>query len=91
MSLSKILKRELEVALSRKSQPIWFRILKYVLLGMLVYFLWGKPLLWTLLAILFVLALVLHFWYRYKTKGWTKNYGMWQYFKEPKNDNSENL
>ena len=82
MSLSETIKREIEVAFSKHSQPIWFRILKYLVLGTLVYFLWGTDTLWIVLFILFVLSLTLHFWYRYKTKGWTQSYGMWKYFKE---------
>jgi hypothetical protein len=91
MKPNKTLKRELEVALSKKSQPVWFRILKYILLGLLVYFLWGTTLLWIALAVLLVLSLTLHFWYRYKTKAWTQNYGMWKYFNEPQDGNSQDL
>ena len=79
MSFSKILKRELEVAFSKQSQPVWFRILKYILLGFVVYFFWGSQTLWIILIILFVLAMIMHFWYRYKTQGWTKSYGMWKH------------
>ena len=81
MPLKKILKREIEVALSKHSQPAWFRILKYILLAIILYFFWGSKYLWIILLILFVLAMLLHFWYRYKTQGWTKSYGMWKYDK----------
>lgn len=81
MSFSKIVKRELEVAFSKQSQPVWFRILKYILLGTVVYIFWGSQTLWIILIILFVVAMVMHFWYRYKTQGWTKSYGMWKYDK----------
>lgn len=73
------MKREIEVALSKYSQPIWFRIVKYILLAVLVYALWGTNHFWIVLAILLLVSLSLHFWYRYKTKGWTQDYGMWQY------------
>lgn len=79
MSFSKILKRELEVAFSKQSQPVWFRILKYILLGFILYFFWGSQTLWIILIILVVLAMIMHFWYRYKTRGWTKSYGMWKH------------
>jgi hypothetical protein len=75
------IKRELEVAFSKHSQPVWFRILKYILIGGMLYFLWGSKLLWIILPILFILSLCLHFWYRYKTQGWTKSYGLWKYNK----------
>jgi hypothetical protein len=79
MSFKETLKREAEVAFSKHSQPIGFRVVKYVVLGCLVYFLWGTNLLWIILAALLVPALGLHFWYRHKTNGWRKSYGMWKY------------
>jgi predicted lysophospholipase L1 biosynthesis ABC-type transport system permease subunit len=79
MPLSKTIKRELEVAFSKDSQPVWLRILKYVLLGALIYWLWGTRLLWIILPTMLILALCLHFWVRYKTKGWTRSYGLWKY------------
>jgi hypothetical protein len=81
MSFKKTLKREMEVALSRKSQPVWFRILKYILLAVVIYLFWGTRYLWTILLILLVFAICLHFWYRYKTHGWTRSYGLWKYDK----------
>jgi len=70
MSFNKIIKREIEVAFSKHAQPIWFRIFKYILLGLIIYLFWGTRLLWIILFVLFVLAMLLHFWYRYKTNGW---------------------
>ena len=75
--MNKAIKRELEVAFAKNAQPIWLRILKYLLLAALIYFLWGTQLLWIVLAILFVGGFSVHFWYRHKTKGWTKSYGAW--------------
>jgi hypothetical protein len=75
------LKRELEVAFSKKSQPLGFRIMKYIVLGAIVYFFWATRLLWIILGVLFVFSLALHFWYRYKTRGWRRSYGMWKYEK----------
>lgn len=82
MKWKNVIKRELEVAFSKKSQPIWFRIVKYIILGVLIYLLWDSNMLWIVLLILFVLSLCLHFWYRYKTRGWTQSYGMWKYDKK---------
>jgi len=81
MSFSKILKREYEVAFSKNAQPLWFRILKYVLLGCFIYFFWNSKLFWIILTIVFILSLSLHFWYRFKTHGWTRSYGGWDYDK----------
>ena len=75
------LKRELEVAFSKHAQPVWFRLIKYVLIIGAFYFFRGNRYFWPVAAILFVLALCLHFWYRYKTEGWTKSYGLWKYEK----------
>jgi hypothetical protein len=82
MPLSKTVKREFEVAFSRRSQPIWFRILKYAILIPVILIFWASVWLWIILSVLFAFALWLHFWYRYKTQGWTRNYGMWKYFPE---------
>lgn len=79
MSFKKTLKREFEVAFSKNAQPAWFRIMKYAVLGVMIYLLWGTKWLWIILVILFVIAMVLHFWVRFKTNGWTKSYGMWKY------------
>lgn len=81
MPINKTIRRELEVAFSKHSQPVWFRITKYVLLTCVLYFFWDSPYLWPGLFVMLVLALLLHFWYRYKTKGWTQTYGMWKYEK----------
>jgi len=81
MSFKKTLKREMQVALSKKSQPAWFRILKYILLGVVLYLFWGTRYLSIILLVMFVLAMCLHFWYRYKTQGWTRSYGLWKHEK----------
>jgi hypothetical protein len=41
MPLPETIRREFEVAFSKHSQPPWFRILKYVAITILAYFLWG--------------------------------------------------
>ena len=85
MALGKTIKRELEVAFSKYSQPIWFRVLKYILLGLILFFFWETKLLWIILLITFTFAMLLHFWYRYKTHGWTKSYGLWKHEKNRAN------
>jgi hypothetical protein len=83
MPFKKIIKREFEVAFSKHAQPVWFRIIKYIVLGFIVYFFWGTRLLFIIFLSLFSLGLVLHFWYRYKTQGWTKSYGLWKHDRSP--------
>lgn len=82
MSFSKIMKRELEVAFSKHSQPVWFRIVNYMVLATIVYLFWGSHWLWNILLVLLITSLFLHFWYRYKTRGWTKSYGLWKHEKD---------
>ena len=79
MSFTKILKREAEVAFSKQAQPVWFRILKYSIVLLLIYFFRQSKLFWIIFFIVCVSALLLHFWVRYKTNGWTKSYGLWKY------------
>jgi len=89
MPVDKTIKREIEVAFSKHSQPIWFRILKYILLGFVLYFFWDSKLLWIILFVLFAFAMLLHFWYRYKTNGWTRSYGLWKYDKNKSNEENQ--
>ncbi|WP_460915420.1 hypothetical protein [Spirosoma areae] len=81
MSYRQIITRELEVAFSRNAQPIWFRLAKYLVLGVLLYVYWNTSTLWLWLGISTVAGLILHIWYRYQTKGWTRSYGGWNYEK----------
>lgn len=81
LKFSKLLNREFEVAFSKNAQPIWFRVLKYTLIGFYIYLYWNNDLFWTILLVILVLSLFLHFWYRYKTNGWTKSYGGWDFDK----------
>jgi hypothetical protein len=83
MSVRKIIQREREVAFAKNAQPVWLKILKYLVLGVVIYLLWGKGVLPFILISLFVIALGVHFWYRYKTKGWTKSFGGWKHDKTP--------
>ena len=86
MSFKKTINREFEVALSKNSQPIWFRVLKYILLGGVIYFFRESAWMWIILTALLIVALIVHFWVRYKTKGWTQSYGLWKYEKNKPRD-----
>ncbi len=85
LKFSKLLKREFEVVFSKNAQPIWFRFLKYICIGIYIFFFWNHDLFWPILLVLFGLSLTLHFWYRYKTAGWTKSYGGWDFEKNYQN------
>lgn len=86
MSFKKTINREFEVAFSKNSQPIWFRVLKYILLGGVIYFFRESGWMWIILTALLIVALIVHFWVRYKTKGWTQSYGLWKYEKNKPRD-----
>jgi len=77
--MNKTVKRELEVAFSKHSQPVWFRVVKYIALAALLYAFWNSLTLLIIFCILLPVSVGLHFWYRYKTAGWTKSYGLWKY------------
>jgi hypothetical protein len=86
MRIPETVKLELRVAFSKGSQPVWFRIVKYILLFTALYLFWDTKWLWISLFLLLVVSLPVHFWYRHKTSTWTKSYGMWKYEKVfPKN------
>lgn len=57
------------------------RILKYAIVVGFGIFFWRSEWFWIVLAALLVLSLAVHFWYRYKTKGWTQSFGGWDYEK----------
>lgn len=80
-SFKRALRREADVAFSRHAQPVWFRVLKYLVLGVLIYFFWDAPYFWPVSLLGLVAGCALHFFYRYKTKGWTRSYGAWNYEK----------
>ena len=43
MSVGKVLEREARVAFSRRAQPVWFRVLKWVILIGVSVTLWRTP------------------------------------------------
>jgi hypothetical protein len=77
MTVGTALKREARVAFSRRAQPVWFRVVKWVLLIALAATFWRSPVFWWGLLVAFVLALALHLVWRWKTKGWTQPWGGW--------------
>lgn len=72
-----LIARELRVAFSKMAQPLWFRIIKWiVLLGLVVRFHAAPTFRWWALGLLLV-GTALHFFYRWKTKAWTRAWGGW--------------
>lgn len=63
-------------------QSIRFRIGKYIILFAVfaLFYAWrGTQDTLLLLAILFVLSLCIHFFFRWKSKGWTKSWGLYKH------------
>jgi hypothetical protein len=71
------IKKELRVAFSRGTQPVWFRIAKWVIFVAVSKRLHGTRWFraWILGGVL--AGLTLHFVYRWKTRGWTEPWGGW--------------
>lgn len=77
MSLRNSLNREVRVALSLRAQPIWFRVVKWVVLLGAGALLWRNPHFWLWVAGALALSLAMHFTWRWKTRGWTQPWGGW--------------
>jgi hypothetical protein len=77
MSLATQFRREARVALSRRAQPVWFRVLKWVLILAGGAMLWGTRYFWPVLGAALALSLTLHAVWRWKTRGWTRPWGGW--------------
>jgi hypothetical protein len=71
-----VFKKELYVAL--QAQTVKFRIVKYIVLiaifGAIYWWKGGEAVLWSFLIAL-VFALAMHFFFRWKSKGWMEDYG----------------
>jgi predicted lysophospholipase L1 biosynthesis ABC-type transport system permease subunit len=77
MSFRRTMKREVRVALSRRAQPVWFRVLKWVVIVAVLVLFRRTPYLWLWIIGAIALALSLHMVWRWKTKGWTRPWGGW--------------
>lgn len=79
--MNRTLQREIEVAFSRHSQPVWFRIVKWIGIIFGTYFFHGHPLFIPAVSLLLALSVAIHLLWRYKTKGWTQSWIAWEYEK----------
>jgi hypothetical protein len=84
MSIKDVLQREVQVATSPRAQPVWFRVLKWVVVVTLVVRYWSHPYFWRVLIAAFALSLALHFTWRWKTHGWTRPWGGWNDVQPPR-------
>ena len=77
-------KREKYIAIHAQSTK--FRIIKYIIIIFILYLLFnwkGWIAVISGLITMFVLGIVLHFLFRWKTKGWTKSWGLFKKIKTP--------
>jgi hypothetical protein len=72
-----VIRKELKVTFSRDAQPLWFRIAKWVIFMAVSTRLRGTRWfrVWALGGV--PTGLTLHFFYRWKTRGWTEPWGGW--------------
>lgn len=73
----KRLRREFAVAFSLKTQPLWMRVVKWTVLIGVTFLLRDSRFLWWWIFGLPALGVMLHFFYRWKTLGWTRPWGGW--------------
>jgi hypothetical protein len=78
MSMEKSVRRELRVAFSRKTQPVWFRVVKWLLFIGFSVLLWFTPYFWWWILGMIGLSLSVHFIWRWKTQGWTRPWRGWK-------------
>jgi len=67
----------MRVALSRRAQPVWFRVLKWVIAVGVSVLLWRGAYFWFWILGALVVGLTVHLFWRWKTKGWTQPWGGW--------------
>jgi hypothetical protein len=76
-TMMKLLQRELRIAFSRRGQPLWFRIGKWIFfLGTAAAF-YGSEGFGYWIAGLLLAGLTVHLIYRWRTRGWTRPWGGW--------------
>ena len=79
MTFKEFWKREIHVALHAQSTK--FRVKKYAVLAVVfsaAYFFGGWGTVWILLVALTIIAIAIHFFFRWKTSAWTKSWGSYK-------------
>jgi hypothetical protein len=77
MSLRATLRREGRVAFSRRAQPVWFRIIKWIVLLALIARYWRSGTFWMWIGLVLLAGIPVHLLWRYKTKNWTQPWRGW--------------
>lgn len=69
--------RELRVAFSRRAQPIWFRVIKWIIFINVTRRYHRTRGFWAWTGVALIAACAMHLVYRHKTHGWTQAWGGW--------------
>lgn len=77
MSMFKVLRREYRVAFSKGGQSRRVRIAKWTVFLGIAAALYGSDFFWIWAGGLPVCGIVVHFFYRWQTHGWTRAWGGW--------------
>jgi hypothetical protein len=72
-----ILQREVQVAFSPRAQPHWFRLIKWSIIIVATARYRQRAWFPYVVSSTLIIALSLHFFYRWKTQGWTRAWGGW--------------
>ena len=86
MPVRKALQRELRVATSLRAQPLWFRVVKWVVAIVAIAMLWRSTYFWWWIAGATALSVTVHLIWRWKTKGWTQPWFGWHDVEAGKRD-----
>ena len=76
-SFSSTLRRERRVACSLRAQPLWFRLVKWTVILALAVAFGRRPFFWWAMSAAVLAGLAVHFFYRWKTRVWTRPWGGW--------------
>jgi hypothetical protein len=77
--MMQLIKRELRVAFSKKAQPVWFRVAKWLVFLASFSFLWRnkREQFWFWLVGAPLVGATVHGIWRWQTHGWTRPWGGW--------------
>jgi hypothetical protein len=84
--IPKVVQKEIYIALHGQGKK--FRIAKWIFFIFLfttIYFIFGGVFLLKTIFVLTVLSISMHFFYRHKTKVWTKDWGGYKTIRIPEN------
>ena len=73
----KTVQRELQVAFSPRAQPWWFRVIKWSIFITITARYRRRSWFPYVAGIALIGGISLHFFYRWKTQGWTRAWGGW--------------